>query len=131
MSSPSSGKTLEIYSENTLLGVNTTTLEDVKFGILYNKKAILCRATLVLPEPAIPSTIRFLSSVFLITLFCSSWMVLTIFFILSEDSSASTSWRRLSLIFKSLSKICFNSAFSIIYCLFLVISPFIIPLGAL
>ena len=61
MSSPNSGKTLDIYSLNTLLGVNTTILLEFRLGILYNRKAILWRATLVLPEPAIPSTIKFLS----------------------------------------------------------------------
>ena len=50
---------------------NISTLFELKFFSLYNKYAILCKATLVLPEPAIPWTIKYLSLTFLIISFCS------------------------------------------------------------
>ena len=43
-----------MYCEKTSLGENINTLFELKFFSLYNKYAILCNATLVLPEPAIP-----------------------------------------------------------------------------
>ena len=47
------------------------TLPEVKYSNLYSKKAILCKATDVLPDPAIPCTIIFELVLFLITWFCS------------------------------------------------------------
>ena len=70
-SSPNSGSTLEMYSVKISFGENIKTFLLVKSRLLYNKYATLCKAILVFPEPATPSTIKFLFFLNLIKAFCS------------------------------------------------------------
>ena len=113
-----------------MLGANINTLSLVKFLILYSKNAILCKATLVLPEPAIPWTIKFLSLTFLIIAFCSAWIVLTIFFIYSLFLFDNTSCNNSSCTFNLESNTLTILESSIVNCLLLYKYPFIVPPGA-
>ena len=119
-----------MYSVNMLLGENIKILLEFKCSRRYKRKAIRWRATDVLPLPAIPWTIKFLSSRFLITLFCSSWIVLTTFFILELDDVARTSWRNSSSILIELSKTFIKVLSSILYCLLRRSVPSNFPPGA-
>lgn len=86
------------------MGDMISTLLEVKVSLWrYRRKATLCRATEVLPEPAAPCMISSCAVSFRMMAFCSCWMVATIFFIFSSDVLLSSFCSTSSWMFMELS----------------------------